>query len=486
MTRNLRVVPILAGMVMVLLLVQVLSFPAWAACTTDQVKPQVVIVGGGLAGLITAYELQNRGITAQVLEAGDRWGGRVATTVYNNGLHAEYGMHEIWERDPLSAYVKKFNLQLSSPEEPYSSVVIDGKFYPYVQDTADEYFATLFKPEERQAYDKWLKDCESLYDEAEAKGLTPRLAPLQDMSFGKWVGTYNLPPKVAEFVRMALECEVATDWDNISAVYGILQYRVFLHGTEKCYHCVAGNTAVIQAFVSAIKGPMTLGARVTRITRVQKADGTTESTVYYLKGNKEYTITAPKVVVAIPAYLLHNIQIEPTLTDQQWKAINTLQAGRYYVVHFILDTAANKMLDVNGRIPFPVLTRGPLGVVYGYLEEPAPGQKEEIFSLLIHGDYTRFYLEPDDEIRRDLLAEMDKIWPGFSSYVHATYFYNYHPVATPAWPVGRSPLDDLSASLRQENMGLYLAGDYIFSSHAEGAVKSGQMVAEKIAAELKP
>ena len=139
---------------------------------------------------------------------------------------------------------------------------------------------------------------------------------------------------------------------------------------------------------------------------------------------------------------------------------------------------------VEGKRYFPVLTRGPLGVVYGFLATDRASKKQEIFTLLVHGDHARTYLEPKDKIRERLLAEMDVIWPGFSKKVQGAYFYDYHPVATPGWPVGRSPLDELSESLRQENLGLYLAGDYVYSSHAEGAVLSGREVARKIADSL--
>src|SRR4051812_37067331 len=44
---------------------------AWGATA-----PRVAIVGGGLAGLTAAYRLKQAGVTAQVYEASDRFGGR--------------------------------------------------------------------------------------------------------------------------------------------------------------------------------------------------------------------------------------------------------------------------------------------------------------------------------------------------------------------------------------------------------------------------
>jgi len=298
------------------------------------------------------------------------------------------------------------------------------------------------------------------------------------------VESFKLSHKVSEFIRMGLECEIATDWTNVSAVYGILQNRIFLHGSELCYHAQGGNRKVVEAFVQAIKGPKTLGAAVTRIVRSKKADGGTEAVVYYEKDGAMLSIKAEKVVVSAPYHMLHAIQMEPSLSEEQWQAVDSLIPGMYTVVHVLLDTEANKTLLVDGKIPFPVLTRGPLGVVYGFLEKPAPSQKTEVFSVLVHGEYTRTYLEPRDKMREKLLSEMDKLWPGFSKYVQGVYFYGYHPVATPGWPPGRSPIDSAQESLRQENVGLFLAGDYVYSSHAEGAVLSGRTIAKKIAAEL--
>ena len=38
--------------------------------------PRVIVVGGGIAGLVSAYELGKRGISTELLEATDSWGGR--------------------------------------------------------------------------------------------------------------------------------------------------------------------------------------------------------------------------------------------------------------------------------------------------------------------------------------------------------------------------------------------------------------------------
>lgn len=461
-----------------------LLLTAGSASAAPAPKTQVIVVGSGLSGLIAAYELERQGVSVHLLEAADRFGGRVTTMHYGEGLHSEYGMHEIWERDPLMDYVREFKIPLSEPEEPYSSVYMDGKLFPYVQDTLDAFHATLFSPQERAAYGRWLAQTQTLYDEAESSGLTPRLSELQKLSFAQWVESFKLPARVAEYIRLGVECEVAADWTGISAVYGIEQMRIFLHGTEQCRHAQGGNQTLIDAFVRRLKGPKTLGATVTRVVRRKTEGGGTEAVVHYRKDNAMRSVKAAKVVLAVPYHVLHAVQLEPGLTETQWKAVDALSAGRYTVVHFIIGAGGAESLLVDGKVPFPVLTRGPLGVVYGFLEKPAPSQKKVVFTLLVHGDHTRTYLEPTDKVRAGLLAELDKVWPGFSGHVQETYFYGYHPAAIAAWPPGHSALDPLHLSLREENAGLFLAGDYLYSSHADGAVRAGRAAAQKAAASL--
>ncbi len=52
----------------------------------------VVVVGGGLAGLATALELTERGVPVLLLEAGDVVGGRTASWL-EDGMPVESGLH---------------------------------------------------------------------------------------------------------------------------------------------------------------------------------------------------------------------------------------------------------------------------------------------------------------------------------------------------------------------------------------------------------
>ena len=75
---------------------------------------RVVVLGGGLAGLSSAYELTKAGHDVKVLEAQERPGGRVLTLrTFDEGLYADAGAARIPDEHELTLrYVKKFGLPL--------------------------------------------------------------------------------------------------------------------------------------------------------------------------------------------------------------------------------------------------------------------------------------------------------------------------------------------------------------------------------------
>lgn len=73
-------------------------------------KTQVLIVGGGLSGLTLASQLQDAGVEWQLLEARDRWGGRILTEVVE-GQGYDLGPSWFWQGQPrIEALITKLGL----------------------------------------------------------------------------------------------------------------------------------------------------------------------------------------------------------------------------------------------------------------------------------------------------------------------------------------------------------------------------------------
>lgn len=435
------------------------------------------MVGGGLAGLVTAWRLEQKGCSVTVLEASDRFGGRVGTAHYPGDLQAEYGMQEIWEQSPLLGIVRELGLKLDSSDDPWSSFIIDDKLYSFVEDTRDAYFAKLFTPAERQQFQATLTEMEGAYQEATKQGLTPRLQALQDMSFAEWLKARKLPPKVEQALRLTIEVELATVAERFSALSAILEYRTFLFKGEKNFHVPGGNDKIIARLAESIQGPKILGAAVTHVER-RTEGGKVHATVRYLKNSRQEKVEGDAVVLAVPWVNLHQVQLDPPLTAPQLEALGRLGRGQYTVVHLLLDRAVTQLWA--SEDPFPVLSGTELGVIYGPHATETTGQ-QIVFSLLIYGpEAEAYHMAPRDFKRTEVLEGLDTYWPGFSKHVKEVMFYTYHPCAVTYWPKGRSPLDAGSKALRTPNAGLFLAGDWLESSHAEGAVRSALEVVDQV------
>ncbi|MDP2345660.1 MAG: FAD-dependent oxidoreductase [Deltaproteobacteria bacterium] len=460
-----------------------------AASAAAPERTTVAIVGGGLAGLVTAHELKKAGIAFHLFEKEDVVGGRVQTAHYDGGLHAEYGLQELWGDNPLLPIVKELGVPIDGDvEETYSSMVLDDKLYGFTQDTNDEYFASMMKPEEVKQLKDWMVKARALRAVAEKEGLkSPEILKLQGMSFAKWVQTFNLPKRVNDWIRLTIECELATSWEVFSGLVGLLEFGVFLGEGEPNYKILGGNFKLIEALANEAAPSVTTSALVSRVDRRKDKDGKSTVFVSYMKEGHEKTMQADRVVVAVPPWRLHQIHFDPPLSAQKTEAISTLMRGSYTVVHMIVNKDYHQLTDKPGQASvFPVLTDGVLGVIYGAQSEAPKESKNEVFAFLVHGNPAyAFHMQPRDVKIKEMLAAMDKLWPGFSKLVVTTYVYTYHPGAITVWPAGRSPLDDKTRSLRTPEDGLSLAGDYLWSGHSDGAGRSAIDAAAAIVTALK-
>ncbi|MFZ0407919.1 MAG: FAD-dependent oxidoreductase [Cyanobium sp.] len=86
------------------------SIPALARADGGPVD--VVVVGAGLSGLICARELRRQGLTVQLLEARERWGGRMHAKTKASGLRLDLGGQWVGaSHHRLMALLEEFGLR---------------------------------------------------------------------------------------------------------------------------------------------------------------------------------------------------------------------------------------------------------------------------------------------------------------------------------------------------------------------------------------
>ncbi|MFJ5921217.1 flavin monoamine oxidase family protein [Kitasatospora sp. NPDC092948] len=87
------------------------AFPRALLTPTAGPGGRVVVIGAGIAGLVCAYELQQRGFDVTVYERGNRPGGRIRTHRFWDGTHADLGAMRIpANHHCVLHYVERFAL----------------------------------------------------------------------------------------------------------------------------------------------------------------------------------------------------------------------------------------------------------------------------------------------------------------------------------------------------------------------------------------
>jgi monoamine oxidase len=405
---------------------------------------------------------------------------------YGEGLSAEYGMQEIWGNNPLVNIARELGVGLTVEylHGAHSTFMHDGHIYPDVYDgTMRGHWESFLTPRACDDLEGWLRAARDLHGRARALGVAdPEVRMLQEISYQEWIESSQLSSMARVWLRLHMEAELGSDWSRFSALYALLELEIFFDGGAS-YHIVEGGSSRLIEALARRSGPISTSARVVAVDRRSDADGRPRVEVSYLRDNRVRSIQAGRVVVAIPFFRIHELHMDPPLSDLQRQALHSLGMGQYVVVHLLMNKRGATLTTGDGiDLPDGVLSSGPLGYVYGVVDE---NERHAVFSLLVFGRHARaFHMAPQEERIQELLDALDRIEPGFSRHVFASYVYRYHPAAVAVWGPGRSPLDELSAALRRPSRGLYLVGDYLWGGHSNSAVVSALDAAKHIAAEL--
>lgn len=94
-------------------------------------RPQVVIIGGGLAGMTIAKELRKQDVPVTILESTDRLGGK-ASADFHNGRYIEHGYHVFpgWYRN-VRALLREIGAYDNLIDLDRFNVLFEGQFPKY-------------------------------------------------------------------------------------------------------------------------------------------------------------------------------------------------------------------------------------------------------------------------------------------------------------------------------------------------------------------
>ena len=460
---------------------------------------QVVIVGAGLAGLVTAYELHTRGVPVVVLERSPAPGGRIRTIAFDDGATAEAHLEELWASNPAVALARRLGLTLV--EQPVqSSVVLDGELHLAGADGRCSLTGPAQGREVGDAVARWqrfMRATVAEQDTLRASGRwTDRLRSLVTLDLRALVAGMGLPSPVAMWIRLHAESESGIEWERVSALDAIDDLRSFVvddHGRacEASYRVDGGNSRLVDALVAELPtDAVRTGVTVEHV----RDDGAGVDVRYRDATGRRDAVRGTHAVLTLPLWELRAVDVHPALGPGAQAAITSTATGSYVKTVLHLDPAAAGLWDrYDGRL-FPVLTDALPGCVY-LSAGRVPGQGLVLTALAYGAEARRLHDLGEHAIATRVLAALQslrarsasggnvRLFPAISDWVDDVRVFDC-PRAVAYWPhaLHRSRFDALSDAVRAPHGRVLLGGDSTDGTHSDGAMRAARRMIDVIAA----
>lgn len=292
---------------------------------------KVVVVGGGLAGLCSAYELKKKGYEiVAILEAQARTGGRVHTLRdgWKNNQYAELGATRIADSHNFTLqYVDEFGLTLREFTGGTPIYSLKGNVFLHADGDAWPDFLSL-KPEEKMlgadslvlSYEK----LDELGTPTDVDWPTGTALDYNAMSIFEYLKANGASDDVLLIDRAINGGELTSD----AALYWLMA-DVVDRLWDKTYAIEGGNDQLPAKFTETLVDVVKYESVVTEIA--QDENGVT---VTYENGGSSQTVEGDVCVVAIPFTTLRKIKITPELSAAKAKIVKEMSympVSRCYV-----------------------------------------------------------------------------------------------------------------------------------------------------------
>ncbi|WP_243354389.1 phytoene desaturase family protein [Bacillus litorisediminis] len=186
---------------------------------TDQFFDSIVI-GGGLAGLISANYLARQGRKVAVIEKGKELGGRASTTIVHQS-HLNLGPHALYIKGGTSQILNELGIHPTGKKPKiYGKLILEDKMYPFPPSPV-----ALLKTE----FLTWREKAELI--KVFSNLLKADWRKAGDHSFAEWLMAHRLSRKVKAILQSLLAISsYCKEDDAVTAAYAIRQLQLALKG----------------------------------------------------------------------------------------------------------------------------------------------------------------------------------------------------------------------------------------------------------------
>ncbi|MBV4549769.1 flavin monoamine oxidase family protein [Pseudomonas sp. SWRI102] len=426
-------------------------------------QPTAIVIGGGLAGLTAAYELQNKGWAVTLLEAKPSLGGR-------SGMATSEWIGNEKTQPVLNKYVSTFKLSTTPAPEfvRTPSYLIDGTYFT-AADLATKQPATA---EALKRYETTVDELARSIDDPLNPAATNTLHALDQITVSSWLDRLQLPATARQLVSQ----EIRTRYDEpsrLSLLYFAQQNRVYRGVSDRdlrASRLLGGSPVLAQAFVKQLKVIKT-SSPVSAIS--QDKDGVTVKV-----GAVGYQ--ADYAVLAVPLRALNKIQLTPALDAQHLGAIKGTNYGWRDQIMLKFKTP---VWDSKARMSGEIYSNAGLGMMW--IEPAMKGGANVVINL--SGDNARVMQAFGDKQMVDqVLIRLHAFYPqargAFTGYEIRRYstdpamggaYLAFGPgQISKYWRLWEKPLQRVAFAGEHT--------DALYPGTLEGALRSGQRAASQV------
>jgi monoamine oxidase len=286
----------------------------------------IVILGGGLAGLAAGYELKKAGHKVTILEARKQAGGRVRTIrEFSGNLYAEAGPVSFPQDHSFTwGYATEFRL----PMQPAYRLGLDpvahlhGTRVRLTPGSTD--FGVDLTAREREAGigglpTLYMRDVmQDLGNLRKADWPPERLHEIDSISLRQFLINQGATQGAIDLIEATSLGLLGFGLDSLSALDGAVTEHISTRSLF--YEIIGGNDQLASALKKKVKKQFKKKSVVRRIEQNE-----TGVTITYEVGGEILTLNADRAICTLPFPVLRDIEVFPEFSEPKRRAINELK-----------------------------------------------------------------------------------------------------------------------------------------------------------------
>lgn len=453
-------------------------------------SPQhVLIVGAGLAGLVSAYLLEQAGHRVTIIEARTRPGGRVMTVrePFADGLLGELGPARIPEsHERIHAWAAHLGIELEpfDPAQGDRLDVVRGKKIRYPRNAPpklDAYPLPFTAEELKLGIDKiaqrWSAPFDKYAGNVTSKDWPPsQLKPFDAITSREYTRARGLSEAVDQYFGLGFEDPGGS---NFSALWilRITQLSPFDRPLERIR---GGNDRLPNAFAAKLAADIHYGAPVVAMTQ----DSSSVTAVIEHRGTRE-SVRAQRAIVTAPFPPLREVDFQPALSPGKQRAIREMQ----------YENLARVLLQLNAR-PWEKdglagWAKTDLPSEIWHLSHDRPGPRA-LYGVYLKGSAANTLIGMDEAERlRYAATHVDSVFPGVAAAVEGgvskVWLEDHWAGGAHAGLAPRQVTELMPHAVVPEGR-IHFAGEHTspWQAWMEGALESGERAASEVNSAASP